>query len=39
VIDLLSNGAAEARRIIAAFKPNLTREEYLKKLNAYFEYE
>jgi hypothetical protein len=39
VIDLLSDGAAEARRILAAFKPNLTREEYLKKLDAYFEYE
>jgi metal-dependent amidase/aminoacylase/carboxypeptidase family protein len=38
VIDLLSNGAAEAKRIVTAFKPNLTKEEYLKKLNAYFEY-
>jgi amidohydrolase len=38
VIDLLSNGAAEAKRITSAFKPNLTKDEYLKKLNAYFEY-
>jgi amidohydrolase len=38
VIDLLSDGAAEARRILSTFKPNLTKDEYLKKLNGYFEY-
>jgi amidohydrolase len=38
VIDLLSDGAAEAKRIVSTFKPNLTKDEYLKKLNAYFEY-
>ena len=39
VIDLLSEGASEAKRIASAFKPNLTKDEYLKKLNAYFEYQ
>jgi amidohydrolase len=38
VIDLLSDGAATAKKILSTFKPNLTREEYLKKLNAYFDY-
>ncbi|GHS94661.1 amidohydrolase [Synergistales bacterium] len=38
VIDLLSGGAAEARNILSDFKPNLTKEEYLKKLNSYYEY-
>jgi metal-dependent amidase/aminoacylase/carboxypeptidase family protein len=38
VIDLLSDGAAEAKRIVSTFKPNLTKGEYLKKLDAYFEY-
>ncbi len=38
VIDLLSQDAAEARNILSAFKPNLTRKQYLDKLNRYFEY-
>jgi amidohydrolase len=38
VIDLLSDDAAAAKKIISTFKPNLTKEEYLKKLNAYFDY-
>ncbi len=38
VIDLLSDGAARAQKILSSFKPNLTREEYLQKLNRYFEY-
>ncbi len=38
VIDLLHGGAERAKNIISTFKPNLTREEYLKKLNKYFEY-
>lgn len=38
IIDLLTDDAGKARQIIAAFKPNLTKEEYLKKLNGYFEY-
>jgi amidohydrolase len=38
VIDLLSDNAATARGILSDFKPNLTREEYLKKLNGYYEY-
>lgn len=38
IIDLLSDDASRAREILAAFKPNLTKEEYLKKMNGYFEY-
>ncbi|MDR1978181.1 MAG: amidohydrolase [Synergistaceae bacterium] len=38
VIDLLFNDAEKARRILSSFKPNLTKEVYLKKLNDYFEY-
>lgn len=38
IIDLLSDDAAGARAILAGFKPNLTKEEYLKKMNGYFEY-
>ncbi|MDR2529569.1 MAG: amidohydrolase [Synergistaceae bacterium] len=38
LIDLLSDDAARARHIVSSFKPNLTRDEYLKKLNSYFEY-
>ncbi|GHV33036.1 amidohydrolase [Synergistales bacterium] len=38
VIDLLSDSAATARDILSNFKPNLTREEYLKKLNSYYDY-
>jgi amidohydrolase len=38
VIDLLVDDAAKARHVLSAFKPNLTKDEYLKKLNAYFEY-
>ena len=37
-IDLLSNDASEAKKILSTFKPNLTRKEYLDKLNRYFEY-
>jgi len=29
VIDLLSDGAAEARRVLDAFQPRFTRQEYL----------
>jgi metal-dependent amidase/aminoacylase/carboxypeptidase family protein len=29
VIDLLSEGAAEARRVLDAFQPRFTRQEYL----------
>lgn len=38
IIDLLADDAAEAKKIIASFKPNMTKDEYLKKLNSYFEY-
>ena len=38
LIDLLSDGAAKARHILSSFKPNLTRNEYLKKLNGYFDH-
>ena len=36
VIDLLSDDAKEARKILAAFKPALTREQYIAKLDGYF---
>lgn len=39
VIDLLANNAAKAQEILSDFKPNLTREQYLQKLNRYFEYQ
>ena len=29
VIDLLSEGAAGARRVLGDFKPSLTRDQYL----------
>src|SRR5207302_1144179 len=32
VIDLLSDDAAEAKRIVAAFKPRMTRQDYLAYL-------
>lgn len=38
IIDLLADDASRAKEIIAGFKPNLTRKEYLEKLNGYFEY-
>lgn len=38
IIDLLADDAAKAKEILADFKPNLTKDEYLKKLNGYFEY-
>lgn len=38
IIDLLADDASRAKEIIACFLPNLTKEEYLKKLNGYFEY-
>ena len=36
VIDLLSNGAKEAKKILADFKPALTKDEYIAKLDGYF---
>jgi amidohydrolase len=38
VIDLLSDDAVAARNVLSTFSPNLTKDEYLKKLNGYFEY-
>ena len=38
IIDLLTADAAKAKEIIAGFRPNLTKEEYLKKQNGYFKY-
>ena len=29
VVDLLADGAAEARRVLASFKPKMTKDEYL----------
>lgn len=38
IIDLLADDAAKAKEILAGYKPNMTKDEYLKKLNGYFEY-
>ena len=39
VIDLLADGAAEAKSILSAHKPNMTKKQYIEKLDSYFEYE
>lgn len=39
IIDLLANDAARAKEVMVNFKPNLTKDEYLKKLNGYFEHQ
>lgn len=39
VIDLLADGAAEAKSILSSHKPNMTKKQYIEKLNSYFEYE
>lgn len=36
IIDLLDNEAAEAKEILANYKPLLTKEEYIAKLESYF---
>lgn len=36
VIDLLSNGGEKAKEILANYKPLLTKEEYIAKLDSYF---
>ena len=36
VIDLLSDDAKEAKKILADFKPALTKEQYIAKLDGYF---
>lgn len=38
VIDLLSSNASKANEIKKKFKANLTKEEYLEKMNSYFNY-
>ena len=38
VIDLLSSNASKAKEIKETFKPNLTKKEYLEKMNSYFNY-
>ena len=32
VVDLLTDGAAEARRVLAAARPPMTRAEYLARM-------
>lgn len=36
IVDLLSNEAETAKSILANYKPALTKEEYIKKLDGYF---
>ena len=36
LIDLLYDDAKEAKAILADFKPILTKEEYIAKLESYF---
>ncbi len=36
VVDLLTDNAEEANKILADFKPALSKEEYVKKLDGYF---
>lgn len=36
IIDLLADDGAQAKEILAAHKPVLTKEEYVKKLEGYF---
>ena len=36
MIDLLADEASQAHRILAAYKPALTKEAYIKKLDSYF---
>lgn len=36
IIDLLADDGAQAKEILAAHKPVLTKEEYVKKLDGYF---
>lgn len=36
VIDLLSDDAKEARAILKDFKPALTRDQYIAKMDGYF---
>jgi metal-dependent amidase/aminoacylase/carboxypeptidase family protein len=35
VVDLLCDGGVRAKRVIAGFKPKLTRDEYLAKMRAF----
>ena len=34
IVDLLSNDAAEARRVLASFKPRMTRDQYLAHMRS-----
>ena len=34
VIDLLADGATQAQRVLADFKPRFTKDEYLQFVNA-----
>ena len=36
VIDLLTDEASEAKKVLASFTPALTKEAYIKKLDGYF---
>jgi hypothetical protein len=36
LIDLLANGAERGERIIDQFRPVMSREEYIRKLDGYF---
>ncbi|EJW96107.1 amidohydrolase, partial [gut metagenome] len=36
IVDLLYDDAKEAKAILADFKPILTKEEYIAKLEGYF---
>jgi hypothetical protein len=36
LIDLLADDAQEAKDILADFKPILTKEEYISKMESYF---
>ncbi|MBV8074489.1 MAG: amidohydrolase [Candidatus Eremiobacteraeota bacterium] len=35
IVDLLADGAAEARRVMASFKPKLSRDDYLATMRAF----
>ena len=36
IIDLLSDDGAKAQQILADYKPALTKQEYIAKLDGYF---
>jgi hypothetical protein len=39
IIDLLADGAAQAKKMLAQYKPPMTKQEYLDQVDAFFDQE